>query len=73
VIAKCQQSNTAARKELDWQGQLEALMDARRLVAHHAEVSFQQQPSTLILRCQPLMRSVQKRKPLTNTPGAYVR
>jgi hypothetical protein len=43
VIAKCQQSNTAARKELDWQGQLEALMDARRLVAHHAEVGFQQQ------------------------------
>jgi thiamine biosynthesis protein ThiC len=40
VIAKCHQSNTAARKELDWQGQLEALMDARRLVAHHAEVSF---------------------------------
>ncbi|WIA37680.1 hypothetical protein OEZ86_014574 [Tetradesmus obliquus] len=38
VIAKCQQSNTAARKELDWQGQLEALTDARRLTAHHAEV-----------------------------------
>ncbi|WIA17459.1 hypothetical protein OEZ85_014304 [Tetradesmus obliquus] len=38
VIAKCQQSNTAARKELDWQGQLDALTDARRLTAHHAEV-----------------------------------
>eukprot|EP00775_Hariotina_reticulata_P004304 gene4304-4556_t len=38
AISKCQQSNTAARKELDWQGQLEALMDARRLAAHHVEV-----------------------------------
>jgi hypothetical protein len=38
-VSKLQQANTAARKEMDWQAQLEALLDARRLAAHHAEVS----------------------------------
>jgi len=37
VLTKLQQSNTAARKELDWVGQTAALSDARRLVAHHPD------------------------------------
>ncbi|KAG2432395.1 hypothetical protein HYH02_012966 [Chlamydomonas schloesseri] len=38
VIAKLIEANNADRKELDWQGQYEALIDARRLVRHHGEV-----------------------------------
>jgi hypothetical protein len=38
VISKLQACNAAARKELDWQGQQDALTEARRLVAHHPEV-----------------------------------
>jgi hypothetical protein len=37
VIAKLQESNAANHKELDWQGQYEALNDGRRLVQHHPE------------------------------------
>ncbi|KAG2439615.1 hypothetical protein HXX76_004967 [Chlamydomonas incerta] len=38
VIAKLIEANNADRKELDWQGQYEALIDARRLVRHHTDV-----------------------------------
>jgi hypothetical protein len=38
VISKLQACNAATRKELDWQGQQDALTEARRLVAHHPEV-----------------------------------
>ncbi|KXZ45846.1 hypothetical protein GPECTOR_50g640 [Gonium pectorale] len=38
VIARLVEANHADRKELDWQGQFDALMDARRLVKHHPEV-----------------------------------
>ena len=38
VLAKLHECNGAARKELDWVGQTEAINDARRLVAHHAHV-----------------------------------
>ncbi|GIL85496.1 hypothetical protein Vretifemale_14008 [Volvox reticuliferus] len=38
VISRLVEANHADRKELDWQGQYEALMDARRLVKHHPEV-----------------------------------
>lgn len=38
VLSKLQSCNVAARKELDWVGQTEALTDARRLVAHHPEL-----------------------------------
>ncbi|GLI71807.1 hypothetical protein VaNZ11_017199 [Volvox africanus] len=38
VISRLVEANHADRKELDWQGQYEALVDARRLVKHHAEV-----------------------------------
>eukprot|EP00195_Chlamydomonas_chlamydogama_P001663 CAMPEP_0202916712 /NCGR_PEP_ID=MMETSP1392-20130828/69262_1 /ASSEMBLY_ACC=CAM_ASM_000868 /TAXON_ID=225041 /ORGANISM="Chlamydomonas chlamydogama, Strain SAG 11-48b" /LENGTH=1484 /DNA_ID=CAMNT_0049609237 /DNA_START=160 /DNA_END=4614 /DNA_ORIENTATION=+ len=38
AIAKLQEANVADRKELDWQGQHEALNDSRRLVRHHPEV-----------------------------------
>ena len=37
TLAKLQACNAAARKELDWVCQTEALVDARRLVAHHPE------------------------------------
>ena len=30
-----QTANNAGRKEIDWQGQYEALVDLRRLVKHH--------------------------------------
>ncbi|GLC41052.1 hypothetical protein PLESTB_000948600 [Pleodorina starrii] len=38
VIFRLVEANRADRKELDWQGQYEALMDARRVVKHHPEV-----------------------------------
>lgn len=38
VIAKLIESNNADRLKLDWQGQYDALTDARRLVKHHSDV-----------------------------------
>lgn len=38
VLAKLRQSNAANRKELDWQGQYDAITEARCLVKHHADV-----------------------------------
>lgn len=38
AVAKLQQATAATRKEVDWQAQLDALVDARRLIAHHTEV-----------------------------------
>uniref|UniRef100_A0A7S3QX62 TOG domain-containing protein n=1 Tax=Dunaliella tertiolecta TaxID=3047 RepID=A0A7S3QX62_DUNTE len=38
AINKMMQANNADRKELDWQGQHEAINDSRRIVAHHPEV-----------------------------------
>lgn len=38
-MSRLQQANSATRKEVDWQAQLDALLDARRLLAHHPEVS----------------------------------
>lgn len=40
TITKLQQANVATRKEIDWQAQLDALTDARRLLAHHLDVSW---------------------------------
>ncbi len=37
-IYPLQTANNADRKELDWQGQYEALNDCRRLVKHHPEI-----------------------------------
>lgn len=36
-MLKLVECNNADRKELDWQGQYEALIDARRLVKHHPD------------------------------------
>ncbi|KAF5833408.1 hypothetical protein DUNSADRAFT_10277, partial [Dunaliella salina] len=38
AINKMMQANNSDRKELDWQGQHEAINDSRRIVAHHPEV-----------------------------------
>jgi hypothetical protein len=38
VVAKLQASNVAAKVELDWQGQYDAINIARRLMRHHPEV-----------------------------------
>jgi hypothetical protein len=38
IVSKLHECNQADKKELDWQGQFEALLDARRLVCHHAEL-----------------------------------
>ena len=37
MIQTLQESNAANHKELDWQGQYEALNDGRRIVMHHPE------------------------------------
>lgn len=38
AVSKMQTANAATRKEINWQAQLDALVDARRLLAHHTEV-----------------------------------
>ncbi len=38
VIAKLVEANHADRKELDWQGQFDALVDGRRLARNHGDV-----------------------------------
>ncbi|EFJ52893.1 hypothetical protein VOLCADRAFT_86333 [Volvox carteri f. nagariensis] len=40
VISRLVEANHSDRKALDWQGQYEALVDARRLVRHHPEECF---------------------------------
>jgi hypothetical protein len=47
-----QTANAATRKEINWQAQLDALVDARRLIAHHTEVCRTLLPA--YLTCLPL-------------------
>jgi hypothetical protein len=46
AVAKLQAANSATRMNIDWQGQLDALVDARRLIAHHTEVRTTAEVST---------------------------
>jgi hypothetical protein len=54
--------NAAARKELDWVGQTEAVNDARRLVAHHADLLT---PGSLHELCQAAGPAVEQLRSCT--------
>lgn len=48
AVSKMQTANAATRKEINWQAQLDALVDARRLLAHHTEVRLPLHPVKLL-------------------------
>jgi hypothetical protein len=58
VLAKLQACNAAARKELDWVGQTEALVDARRVVAHSPELLAQPLLHDLVTAAAPAVEQL---------------